>query len=310
MGKVATPQVRLATAKDRDQILRFVEDQGFNPRDTRTWDALEMGAATAWRGSELIGAIPYEPRRYRGVNGAWAARHESVVAVHPDWRNQGIGSRMQTALTEAHGSPLSVFREQPESDAYRWYAKNEFSRQETIESWFLDPQPVDASPALVWRPEEARVPELELHELWTRCHERAHGFVERDDRPLFAWLTVHPYRDRYDFEVLTLGEGSNVRGYALLGVGVLHSDTTRIDILDFAFADEPVLVELIAAVEAHGAKRGYRPVRWPIAQGDTLCRHVAESRGYENRWSFDFLTHGVEEGAPTGPSRYFGLDYI
>ena len=123
-------QIRWADADEAPDILAFIQAMGFNPRDKVTWDQLEMVAMSAWQGGKLIGAIPLEPRPLKIApdKTVWAM-HETVVAVHPEYRGGGIGTQMQheiftTLPTEIE--LLSVFREEPESPAYRWYVKNNF----------------------------------------------------------------------------------------------------------------------------------------------------------------------------------------
>src|SRR3954470_19961683 len=92
-------QIRLARPDDRDRILDFIHQMGFNPRDTVTWDTLQMTAMTAWTGDELIGAIPLEPRPLQLAPGnVVTTLHQTAVAVHPDYRGKGIGTRLQRAL--------------------------------------------------------------------------------------------------------------------------------------------------------------------------------------------------------------------
>src|SRR4051794_27045856 len=96
------PEIRLARADERGQILQFVQAMGFNPRDEVTWDGLGMLAISAWRAGEPIGAIPIELRPLRVTTGrTLQCAHETVVAVHPQHRSRGIGSAMQAALFDA-----------------------------------------------------------------------------------------------------------------------------------------------------------------------------------------------------------------
>ena len=48
--------------QDQPAIRAFLARVGFLVRPRETWAALGMSAATAWQGTELVGAIPLEPR--------------------------------------------------------------------------------------------------------------------------------------------------------------------------------------------------------------------------------------------------------
>jgi len=188
--------IRLAAGPaDRDAVLAFVEAMGFNPRDAATWDALGMSAVTAWQGAELVGAIPFEPRPLRvsedGV--AWSL-HETTVAVRPEHRSAGVGSAMQEKLLEfleshdsvrwARGEPvsmLSVYREEPESAAYRWYLKNGFQRAYTIHGWHLE-GPAPAGPTAgyrVYSPAETETPWSVMNQVWRVARRGQAGVVDR-----------------------------------------------------------------------------------------------------------------------------------
>ncbi len=203
-----TPRIRLSTPADTDAILKFIEENGFNPRDKITWVGLQMGAMTAWVGERLIGAIPFEPRTLRiSATETIQSIHETVVAVDPEFRGSGIGSQLQQALaddTSAGAKLITVFREEPESAAYRWYLKNKFAPAMNIRSWLC----FDSAKIAVQSPER-NVDDVE------RLRAINHGgMIDRHTRPLNDWLSVHPYRNRYQFHKITVESG-----YALLGVG-------------------------------------------------------------------------------------------
>src|SRR5205814_5271480 len=126
------PTVRRSTPVDRDAILAFIARMGFNPRDAVTWDGLNMWSMTAWHDDRLVGAISVEPRLLKiSATQSVRALHETVVAVDPEFRSGGLGTRLQQALFEqaaGEAECVTVFREDPTSPAYRWYLKNGFTR--------------------------------------------------------------------------------------------------------------------------------------------------------------------------------------
>jgi len=304
------PQIRLAKPTERNALLQFIQTMGFNPRDATTWDALKMTAMSAWQGTQLIGAIPLEPRLLRLTNDHTAPTfHETVVAVHPDYRNRGIGSAMQEKLftdlaTEAE--LISVFREEPQSPAYRWYIKNGFAPAMHIDSWFFEGQTTVVETQIdLFFPGDIRIPWPTLPEIWNHARQRASGFVDQTHRPLQSWLPVHPYRHRYEFRIAMLDDRSDC--YAVLGIGQMHSEAKRCDILDFIPSDDQsishkLLQQILQAVE----KLGCKSTRWPLAETDPNTA-LAQQAGFQKKWGFEML---VRPAATFAFDSYAGIDYI
>jgi GNAT superfamily N-acetyltransferase len=315
--------IRIARKEDRDPILDFIRAVGFNPRDAVTWDGLHMTAITAWASAQLIGAIPLEPRPLQvAPRRVVTTLHQTAVAVHPDYRGRGVGSRLQAALQAEPPVPAelaTVFREEPKSAAYRWYVQSGFTAVMHIDSWFLsDPK---ADDALLPPPGyEEREPILDasgsLDALWRKAHGgRFAGVVDRTRRPLAPWLAVHPYRSRYQFQLVTLpNKAGDLAGYALLGVGRLHSETIRADLLEL-IADSPSSrADTVRAVLDAAAANGWQPVRWPIAASDGESVELAAQLGFEKRWGFDLLAKPLNgfslDGLDFSQWRYASVDYI
>jgi GNAT superfamily N-acetyltransferase len=316
-----TTDIRWSRPGDRDAILTFVQQMGFNPRDAVTWDALDMQAMTAWQGGNLIGAIPIEPRVLRITpTQSIPTAHETVVAVHPDHRANGIGSAMQQAIAAAPAAGarlLTVFREEPQSPAYRWYLKNGFTPIMHIDSWFCEAQASPDEDLELYRAHDPRLDYEVLHKLWLAATAESAGFVDRRHRPLDQWLAVHPYRARYQFYILLHRRPDNsIAGYALLGVGQMHSPTDRIDILDLVSPENDPL-RLITASQRLSVKKSWRPIRWPLAAQDPQTT-IAQQSGFEKKWSFDMLARAISPSDSSfflPPSslenwRYAPIDYI
>lgn len=299
--------IRPSQPADRDRILRFIEEMGFNPRDARTWDGLRMCAMTAWEGDELIGALPLEPRVIQSEEGPIETVHETVVAVRPESRNRGIGSALQEALFDSPpgGAMLaSVFREDPNSPAYRWYIRNGFVPAMRIESWFKgEPRSSDERMEReVWECSDPRIDWQCVEESWDRMMGAAGGVISRRQRPLRKWLEVHPYLRRYQFLILIAPSV----GYALLGVGKMHSETTRVDVLELCGAEPSWILK---CVEQFAARNNHHPIRWPLAKSDPL-REVAQAQKMTSGWSFDMLVRPLNGARPkTDKWRYAGTDY-
>jgi GNAT superfamily N-acetyltransferase len=320
--------IRPAAPRDRDAILDFVRRMGFNARDAVTWDGLRMTAMTAWRGDQLIGAIPVEPRPLLiGGGRAVTTLHQTVVAVDPQYRGGGIGSMLQVALAANPPVPAeltTVFREEPESPAYRWYRRTGFSPAMHIDSWFVD-SPAETEPApsapqfgiTTVAADEAGPADFAVNDaLWSKVLQHSGGgFVNRAGRPLAAWLPVHPYRRQYRFLLLTLpSEARGIQGYALLGVGRMHSKTERVDILDLVGTVPAVYARLAHEVLCWAKRSGCAPVRWPLSTSDADAIEAAERAGFEKRWGFDLLIKPLGatrlDPADLAKWRYAGVDYI
>jgi ribosomal protein S18 acetylase RimI-like enzyme len=290
---------------DRDAILEFIQRMGFNPRDALTWDGLKMCAMTAWMGERLIGAIPLEPRQLR-IAEDWvvASVHETVVAVEPEFRGGGIGSRMQEAIAQQRPGDakiVTVFREEPGSAAYRWYLKNGFCKTTQIVSWMGDEAATIANGAnmRMWRADDASLP-------WNEIESRRGDGNLVADRPLRRWLAVHPYRGRYAFHVVSDGGGA----FALLGVGMMHSQTMRVEVLEM-IAPEDRAAGLLRAVAAAAMREGWTPIRLPLAVDDPNGA-VARSLGFTAGWTFDVLMRSLDPDVNVRLEkwRYAGIDYI
>jgi hypothetical protein len=130
----------------------------------------------------------------------------------------------------------------------------------------------------------------------------AGGVISRRHRPLREWLEVHPYLRRYQFHILIVPSA----GYALLGLGKMHSETMRVDVLELC-GDEPS--EVLRCVEQFAARHGYRPIRWPLATSD-LLREVAQAQKMIPGWDFDMLVRPLKGMMPkTENWPYSGTDY-
>jgi GNAT superfamily N-acetyltransferase len=315
--------VRLSRPAERDAILRLVAELGFNARDATTWDGLGMSAMTAWRGPRLVGAIPLEPRWWQLRPGCVIPTlHQTTVGVLPELQGQGIGSAMQEAIYQQQSASVAtVFREDQTSRAYRWYRRNGFEPALRIVAWVAESPGATGVADTVdpLDPADARIDLAEIDRLWRAQQADYHGgFVCRTRRPLRGWLGVHPYRNRYRFGLLPLYDAGTLVAYAVLGVGQLHSRTTRVEIMEHATRDgSPELVDrLCRATRSFAARHGYRPVRWALASGAPEAE-ITRRSGFECDWQFDLLWRPLPACEVTLPGaterarvwRYHGLDY-
>jgi len=310
-------QIRWANADEAVDILAFIQAMGFNPRDKVTWDGLEMVAMSAWQGGKLIGAIPLEPRPLKIApdKTVWAM-HETVVAVHPEHRGNGIGSKIQDEIFRTLPTEielLSVFREEPDSPAYRWYIKNNFRPAMQIDSWFYEGSPEFRMPRVdLFVPSDARLPWDSLAQIWRKARQACSGMVDQAQRSLQAWLKIHPYRARYDFMIANERERfACPAGYAVLGTGDMHSDHKRCDILDMVSTGGSADVRrLLEETIPFVIKSGCASIRWPLAQNDPNIV-VAQELGFKKKWGFDMLIRPLIPHCRTwNLETYAGIDYI
>lgn len=313
-------EIRWASADETAPILNFIEAMGFNPRDNTAWQGLEMVAMSAWQGGNLIGAIPLEPRplKITADKTIWAM-HETVVAVHPDHRARGIGSAMQQQIFTSLPDEielLSVFREEPQSPAYRWYLKNGFQKAMQIDSWFFEGKPEWKMPEVdLFVPTDSRVPWEFLAETWRKAQQTASGVVDQTQRNLRDWLAIHPYRARYNFKIAAeRGRQGRAPGYAILGTGNMHSERKRCDILDLISTGGPGDVRhMLDQIIPFEIKIGSAAIRWPLAQTDSHAE-IAQAIGFQRKWSFDMLIRPLPHSSfnllPSSFASYASIDYI
>jgi GNAT superfamily N-acetyltransferase len=301
----ADPTIRLSTPADRDVILAFIERMGFTPRDAMTWDNLNMLAMTAWHSDQLIGAIPLEPRElYISPDKTIRVVHETAVAVEESFRNSGVGSKMQTAIAEnppMGAECVTVFREDPQTPAYRWYLRCGFFPLMHIAYWTSRNLLDRASNVELWPADSDSVPWDDFDAA------RSPGRVIRGLR---HWLSIHPYRKQYQFWIIR-DESNSV---ALLGAGTLHSKQMRADILDFVISDSGKMESLLRAVSSIAVRKSWPIVRVPMAEHDPGIP-VVRALGFEVGWTFDMLGKSLSSeidlsAAHFSAWRYAGVEFI
>jgi hypothetical protein len=259
-----------------------------------------MCAVTAWDKSQLVGAIPMEPRNLQIAPGLIVPSiHQTAVAVRPDHRGMGLGSRMQALLDKYQPNDAviaTVFRNDESSGAYQWYRQNGFFPAMHIDSWLI------THPETIASKEDIHLLDLskdhiDWHAIEALWHytlgTRTGGFVDRTDRPLRGWLPVHPYRKRYEFALVVRQDvNRDLCAYALIGTGTLRSDTERLDILEFCAIgseEEPLLCD----IAAYASRKGCTPLRWALADQDPNCA-VAKRTGLKPGWNFDMLVRPLQ----------------
>lgn len=291
-------EYRLSTAEEVPEVLSFVQAMGYGSRTMTSWVGLSMTAALALSQGRIVGAVPCEVRHILLGGVSRTVAHETVVAVQEEYRGCGIGSKLQKTLEQtppAHVEFLSVFREKPESGAYRWYFKNGFRAvmhmSAYIEEVFqIKPLPPKGNLTLSWfECREAPWADIEILRQ-KNLPVGVSGCVDTNKRPLETWLAIHPYMSRYRFKILALHQGSVLVGYMVVGIGKLHSEGERIEIMETGCASfiEDGYSCMLDEVRVYAKQHAYVPLRWALSDGDWRIQLLQE-RGFTKNWAFDFL---------------------
>ena len=93
--------IRPYRENDLPRVLALLEKSDSTHRTENSWRGNDMTAVLAFDGKRLVGLVPFEQRRFvlspkKSIPVLWA----SGVHVEPEYRNQGIGSRMDQSLRQ------------------------------------------------------------------------------------------------------------------------------------------------------------------------------------------------------------------
>jgi hypothetical protein len=186
-----------------------------------------------------------------------------------------------------------------------------------IDSWFHEEVRTDGIPPIdLYDPNDSRIHWDLIEEIWQTARQTGGGFVNRVERPLKSWLAVHPYRHRYHFSLaVERGREGRAPGYVLFGIGTMHSDAPRLDILELlSTGDGEGSRWLLDAVLQSHRPKNCTTTRWPLAANDPNTQ-LARDAGFINNWSFDMLVRPLTAELDLSPDvtaawRYAGIDYI
>ncbi len=303
-------EIRWDQPQDRPAIRAFLARVGFLVRPEMTWAALGMSAATAWRGTELVGAIPLEPRPVKlGAARTLQCLQQTTVAVEPALRGQGIGSALQdfvAAKAAGRAEAATVYREEPDSPGYRWYRRNGFAPLQRLRIWSHGGSGGGSPPRIAaW--DDPAVPLADIEALRLRQDDAGSGItVVRSARPLARWLPVHPYGRAWRFEIAW---SAAPLAYALLG----RAEDGHRELLESGLATEEPEARraLIEGLLAAG------PLRCMLAESDGAAIAALEATGFARQGSMDLLakplaaavTLEVDEG-DRARWRHHAIDYV
>lgn len=316
-GAASVTTLRWARPADQPAIRAFLEAVGFVVRPPQTWAALDMSAATAWRGERLLGAIPMEPRRLKvGSTRSLRCLQQTTVAVDPALRGRGIGTALQDFIAEQAGEQaeaLTVYREEPESAGYRWYCANGFAPIQRLCIWSRAPGPSPAAPDLrvaAW--DDPAVPLAEIEALRRRVSAAGNGlYIPRENRSLADWLPVHPYARAWRFEIAW---STRPLTYALLG----RRPEGGLELLEIGSeaAESGDLAGLVQGLCGFAYSRGER-LRCMLADSDEEAIAAVQAAGFARVSSMDLLMKPLGAGgspafhaADRARWRHYAIDYL
>ena len=119
--------IRPYTPSDLPEILSMIERSDSTDRTERTWSANRMTGTLAFTKNHLIGAIPFEPRKFILGNGAFTKiLWVSAAHVDPEYRSCGLGEKLDQQsrkLFYPNYQGIFVYRGDENSLAYKWYTR-------------------------------------------------------------------------------------------------------------------------------------------------------------------------------------------
>lgn len=294
---------RLSESYDTSSVLRFIEDMGFTSRAQEYWVKNKLQAALCLSpNGDIVGAIPVHPRLLSLGDGQTIVTwHQTVVAVRPELRSTGIGTKLQDLLKReavARNVPImTVYRRDESSNAYRWYSKNGFEDVLPIRSLTAEPLvDVRISPLAfeVQNVEGNYQLNSEIQQfLSNTISENPCGIHKLPDVSLSELHKRGAYSSIYRYECVTLKSDGVIMALAILGVGKLHSDGERVEILLHKEREAMYFLELVQRIRNYAYDNNYSPVRIAISQLDPLLLPLCDL-GFVDNWGFKFRVCAID----------------
>ena len=119
-------EIRKFRHSDLGDVLALLKRSDNTSRSETTWLENQMTGMLAFEKSKLIGAIPLEPRTLmigegQNIKSLWV----SGAHVDPEYRRQGIGSKLVSQVEENFVEYHGIFAYRPDenSPAFKWYSR-------------------------------------------------------------------------------------------------------------------------------------------------------------------------------------------
>ncbi len=311
--------VRPFQKNDLDDALRLIRGSDSTDRTQETWLENNMTAMLAFDDQRLIGIIPFESRIIvLGPGQEIPALWVSAAHVEPQYRSQGIGSRLDHGIRECfHSRYKAVFvvREDPASAAYRWYQKLNYHHLTNIISLKKDVGPVanvTSDYVLLETPQELEEWGPRLKDCFQRNIGQAGGFPVRDNKFWVRKSKFHYYRESYRYKILAKTHKDIVEGYAFLGQTDLRDGVDRFDILEWLVPQEKQAGnDLYHLMLDYAGRLNLKELRIQCAEKDPLLDWVKDL-GFTQRWQTNLLGKYIDSDKKFSEIdwRFFHIDYI
>lgn len=312
--------VRAYNDQDLDAVLALVRRSDSTDRTNETWVGNDMTAMLALEDGRLIGIIPFEKRRIvldgqTKINALWV----SAAHVEPDYRSQGIGTRLDNAIKDEffpEFQAVFVIREDAQSAAYRWYKKLGYQHLSNIFSLKLDIVPAknNVAFALLETLQEFKNYGVKLKRCFDAHIGSCGGYPDRDEQFWGKKIDVHYYREYYKYKIVAIEgkKGNEVEAYAFLGQTSMRDGIDRFDILEIIVPeDEKIGTDLLNAVLSYARQMHCRELRIQLAEHDPLVGWF-KGLGFVVRWQTNLLGKYIDSGKPFQNVnwKFFQIDYI
>ena len=312
--------IRAYNDQDLDAVLALVKKSDSTNRTDETWVGNDMTAILAFEEGRLIGIIPFEKRRIvldgqTKINALWV----SAAHVEPDYRSQGIGTRLDNAIKGEffpEFEAVFVIREDEQSAAYRWYKRLGYHHLTNIFSLKLDVVPArnNAEFVLLEMPQEFENYGAKLKHCFDAHIGPCGGYPERDEQFWKRKIDVHYYRKYYSYKIVAIEgkKGNEVEAYAFLGQTNLRDGVNRFDILEIiVLEDGKTGTDLLNAVLSYARQMHCRELRIQLAEHDPLVGWF-KGLGFVLRWQTNLLGKyiGSEKSLANVNWKFFHIDYI
>lgn len=304
---------------DLDDALRLIRGSDSTDRTQETWLENNMTAMLAFDDQRLIGIIPFESKIIvLGPGQEIPALWVSAAHVEPEYRSQGIGSRLDHGIREYfHSRYKAVFvvREDPASAAYRWYQKLNYHHLINIISLKKDVGPVanvTSDYVLLETPQEFEEWGPRLKDCFQGNIGQAGGFPVRDNKFWARKSKFHYYRESYRYKILAKTHKDIVEGYAFLGQTNLRDGVERFDIFEwFVPQEKQAGNDLYHLMMDYAGRLNLKELRVQCAEKDPLLDWV-KNLGFTQRWQTNLLGKYIDSDKkfPEIDWRFFHIDYI
>lgn len=283
-----------------DQVLEIYDKSDNTNRDENTWLANNMDGILCFEGDKLIGILPFEHRELK------LDQKESIYVlwitgahVDPIYRSSGIGSTCIKYI-EKHYYPkynfIFVYRNNPESLAYKWYKKNNFHHLLNILSLKFSHNCIKSINSdfyneyiLLDNIVEVKKHENYLFECYYYNNKNMSGSKVRSSESWSKNITSNYYYKYYKYSVVVIKSESKFISYALLGRTNFKDQIDRFDILEFSCPDiYQEKNKLILSIINHANQLRIPEIRIQLSNQDNIFYDLL-NLGFEYRWQTNIL---------------------